>query len=116
MLPDQQQRRSPPGRSDATREQITAAARRNPHWHPHVDAPRRIIMQTEFTCPTTGASLAFELQSDEDSVVQLWMHSLRIECPVCAGVHETEYRDVYLTGLMAQFRCIPADVKQARIH
>jgi hypothetical protein len=73
-------------------------------------------MQTEFTCPATGTSLAFELQSDEDSVALLWMQSLRIECPVCAGVHETGYRDVYVTGLMAQFRCIPADLKQARIH
>jgi hypothetical protein len=73
-------------------------------------------MQTEFTCPATGASLAFELQSDEDSVATLWMQSLRIQCPVCEGVHETGYRDAYVTGLMAQFRCIPADVKQARIH
>jgi hypothetical protein len=44
------------------------------------------------------------------------MHALRIQCPVCAGEHETGYRDVYVTGLMAQFRCIPADVKEARIH
>jgi hypothetical protein len=87
-----------------------------PALSPHVDALRRTTMQTEFTCPTTGASLAFELQSDEASVAQLWMHSLHIQCPVCEGVHETEYRDVYVTGLMAQFRCIPADVKQARIH
>ena len=73
-------------------------------------------MQTEFTCPATGASLAFELQSDEDSVALLWTKAVRIACPVCESVHETHYRDVYVTGLMAQFRCIPADVKQARIH
>lgn len=73
-------------------------------------------MQTEFTCPATGASLAFELQSDEESVAMLWMRPLRIHCPVCEGVHEADYRDVYVTGLMAQFRCIPADVKRASIH
>jgi hypothetical protein len=73
-------------------------------------------MQTEFTCPATGASLAFELQSDDDSIVELWLRPLRIQCPVCEGVHETGYRDAYLTGLMAQFSCMPADLKQVRIH
>ena len=71
---------------------------------------------SEFTCPATGASLAFELQSDDHSVVELWLRPLRIQCPVCEGVHETGYRDAYMTGLMAQFSGMPADMKQARIH
>jgi len=73
-------------------------------------------VQTEFTCPSTGAQLAFDLPSDERTIVRMWLEPISLRCPVCNALHETGYRDVYLTGLMSEFKCLPADVKQARLH
>ena len=73
-------------------------------------------MQTQFTCPSTGANLAFDIPSDEDTITRMWQEALHIHCPVCEDLHETGYKQVYLTGLMDQFQCLPADVKEARVH
>ncbi len=73
-------------------------------------------MQTQITCPSTGAALSFDIKSDEDTVVSMWQQPVRIACPVCGSIHETPYRDVYVAGLMGQFQCLPADVKEGRVH
>ena len=73
-------------------------------------------MQTRFTCPDHEVAVAFELPTDAQVLAQLWSHAIRIDCPVCGGSHEMLYREAYVTGLMTQFRCIPADVQRARLH
>jgi hypothetical protein len=73
-------------------------------------------VQTHITCPSTGAGLAFEIQSDEDSIVAMWHRPVRIQCPLCQKIHVTRYRDAYVRGLMDQFKCLPFDVKEGRVH
>jgi hypothetical protein len=73
-------------------------------------------VQTQIICPSTGASLSFDIPSDEESIARMWDRPLRIACPVCNGVHETGFRQVYVTGLMDQFQCLPADFKEERFH
>ena len=73
-------------------------------------------MQTKFICPQTDAALSFDLPVDEAAMPTLWSQPLKIDCPVCQTLHVTNYKDAYITGVMSQFECIPADVKEARVH
>jgi hypothetical protein len=73
-------------------------------------------IQTTFICPRTSTAIRFELPADEEALRALWSHPLKIHCPVCRTIHVTDYKGVYIAGVMAEFVCIPADVKQARVH
>jgi hypothetical protein len=73
-------------------------------------------MQTTFTCPATGAELEFELPADGPARKVLWNHKLEVNCPVCEGVHGVSYRDAYVSGAMSEFACLPADMKNGRLH
>ena len=73
-------------------------------------------MQTTFICPRTSAALNFDIPTDEDALAVLWSKPLKINCPVCGTVHTMDYKNAYITGVMSEFECIPADVKQARVH
>ncbi len=73
-------------------------------------------MQTTFVCPHTSATLSFDLPADESALPTLWSQPLKINCPVCQSVHITDYKDAYIAGVMSEFQCIPADMKEAREH
>ena len=73
-------------------------------------------MQTSITCPTTGASLGFELPGDDATLANYWQGDLRIACPLCEAVHSVAYRSAYVAGVMAEFSCMPVDVRQATTH
>jgi hypothetical protein len=73
-------------------------------------------VQTQITCPATGAQLSFDLKSDEDTIVTLWQSPVRIQCPICESIHVTRYRDVYVKRLMKEFVCLPVDVKEAQLQ
>jgi hypothetical protein len=77
---------------------------------------REIAVQTTFICPQTSAALSFEIPADEAALPVLWSKPLKINCPVCRTVHMMDYKNAYITGVMSEFECIPADVKQARVH
>ena len=64
----------------------------------------------------TSAALRFELPADEVARSELWSRPLRIDCPICRATHMLDYKDAYIAGVMAEFACIPADVRQARLH
>jgi len=89
-------------------------------WNPNkvagLEMHKECSVQTNFTCPEQEVVVAFELPSSPDAVVQLWSYTICINCPVCGGSHEVDYRDVYLVGLMKELKCIPADVQRARLH
>ena len=73
-------------------------------------------MQTTFICPDTNSVLEFELPSDETAIATLWSHPLSIRCPVCEAIHEASFKDAYVNGVMAQFRCLPEDLKEAKLQ
>lgn len=73
-------------------------------------------MQTTFICPQTSAALSFELPADEAELPVLWSQQLKINCPICQTVHVTRYKDAYIAGVMSEFECAPADVKEARVQ
>ena len=73
-------------------------------------------MHTTFICPRTSIALSFDLPTGEAILPVLWSRPLKINCPVCQTIHTAEYKNVYITGVMAEFACIPADVKKARVH
>jgi hypothetical protein len=73
-------------------------------------------VQTTFICPRTSAALRFELPADEVSLPVLWSKPLKINCPVCQTTHILDYKDAYIAGVMSEFACIPADMRQARVH
>lgn len=73
-------------------------------------------MQTQITCPDTGGELSFDIAGDDASAQSLWQSPVRIECPFCQGIHEHPYRQIYVTGLMDQFQCLPADVREGRVQ
>lgn len=73
-------------------------------------------MQTSFICPNTDTALEFELPSEEQAMATLWPHPLSIQCPACDKNHEVAFREAYVTGVMAKFACVPADVREARVH
>jgi hypothetical protein len=60
--------------------------------------------------------VCFELPSDPLARSTLWSQPIQVNCPNCAGQHEMDYREAYVTGVMSEFKCIPADVRRARIH
>jgi hypothetical protein len=78
--------------------------------------PKEIAVQTTFICPQTSAALSFDLPADEAALPALWSKPLKINCPVCQMTHTMDYKNAYIIGVMAEFTCIPADVKQARVH
>ena len=73
-------------------------------------------MQTTFTCPNTDAVLELELPNDDRTILALWPHPLRIECPACEAVHQTSFKDAYVSGVMATFSCLPVDMKEPRLQ
>jgi hypothetical protein len=73
-------------------------------------------VQTTFICPQTSAALSFDLPADEAALPVLWSKPLKINCPLCQMIHTMDYKNAYIIGVMLQFACIPADVKQARVH
>jgi hypothetical protein len=73
-------------------------------------------MQTTLICPRTGAALNFDIPGDEATLPQYWATRLDVHCPICGQVHAMPYRNAYVISVMAKFRCIPADVKVARLH
>lgn len=73
-------------------------------------------MQTIFICPRTEAALRFEIPADEAELPALWTRPVKINCPVCQAVHMMDYKHAFMAGVMAEFECIPADVKQGRVH
>jgi hypothetical protein len=81
-----------------------------------VGFPKETPVQTTFICPQTSAALSFDLPADEAALPALWSKPLKINCPVCQTIHILDYKNAYITGVMSEFQCIPADVKQARVH
>ena len=75
-----------------------------------------MAVQTTFICPQTSAALTFDIPADEAALPALWSLPLKINCPVCQTIHTMDYKNAYITGVMSEFACIPADVKQARVH
>jgi hypothetical protein len=73
-------------------------------------------VQTHFTCPDYDVAVAFELPSDAKALANMWSHPIQISCPVCRASHAVSYRDAYVTGVMSEFKCIPTDIRQARIR
>jgi hypothetical protein len=73
-------------------------------------------VQTTYICPRTSAALSFDLPADEAVLPALWSKPLKINCPVCQSVHTVRYKSAYITGVMSEFACIPADVKEGRLH
>ena len=73
-------------------------------------------MQTILICPETGAGLDFELPGTEATLLAHWAHPLRVHCPLCQADHFVNYRLAYMVGVMSEFPCIPADMKNARLH
>jgi hypothetical protein len=73
-------------------------------------------VQTTFICPRTSTAISFDLPSDELALRVLWSQPLKIKCPLCRTIHTTDYKGAYMVGVMAEFDCIPADMKQARVH
>jgi hypothetical protein len=74
------------------------------------------FVQTTYVCPELDVIVAIDLPTDAQAISQLWSQPIQIGCPVCGGSHRMRYRDAYVTGLMAEFDCLPADVQRARIH
>jgi hypothetical protein len=73
-------------------------------------------VQSNFTCPEHEITVSFELPSDAQARTRLWSQPIRIDCPVCGARHVMNYRDVYVKGTMAEFQCLPDDVKRACVH
>jgi hypothetical protein len=46
----------------------------------------------------------------------LWSQPLKINCPFCRAIHVTDYKGVYIAGVMSEFPLVPADVKEARVQ
>src|SRR5712671_7478179 len=74
------------------------------------------FVQTAYVCPELNIIVAIDLPTDADTIAQLWSQPIRIGCPVCGSSHRMNYRDAYVTGLMAEFECLPADVQRGRVH
>jgi hypothetical protein len=77
---------------------------------------KETAMQTTFICPRTSTAIGFDLPADEEAMRVLWSQPLKINCPFCWAIHVTDYKGVYVAGVMSEFECIPADVRQARLH
>jgi hypothetical protein len=77
---------------------------------------KETAMQTTFICPRTSTAIGFDLPADEEAMRVLWSQPLKINCPFCWAIHVTDYKRVYVAGVMSEFECIPADVRQARLH
>ena len=73
-------------------------------------------MQTSITCPTTGASLGFELPGDDATLANYRQGDLQIACPICRSRSLGGLPHAYVTGVMAEFSCVPVDVRQATVH
>jgi len=74
------------------------------------------FVQTAYVCPELNIIVAIDLPTDAHTLAQLWSQPIRIGCPVCGSSHRMNYRDAYVTGLMAEFECLPADVQRGRVH
>ena len=81
-----------------------------------VGFPKETTVQTTFICPQTSAALSFDLPADEAALPELWSKPLKINCPVCQTIHTMDYKNAYIIGVMSEFHCIPADVKEARVQ
>ena len=67
-------------------------------------------MQTVFTCPTTSASLAFDIPADDATLSEYWLQPVVIICPFCAEPHVRGYRELYIRGMMSEFSCQAASI------
>ena len=66
-------------------------------------------LQTTIACPATGATLEFELPDDDQTLLKLWQHEIRVGCPECGDLHGVLYRRAYAAGVLAAVRCEPVD-------
>jgi hypothetical protein len=74
-------------------------------------------MQTIMTCPKTSATVVFDVPGDETTLAQFWSHAVHVNCPMCEGLHVLRYGDLYKRSVMAEFSCMPADLKREdRLH
>jgi hypothetical protein len=81
-----------------------------------VGLPKETTVQTTFICPQTGAALNFDLPADEAVLPALWSKPIKINCPLCRTIHTMDYKNAYITGVMSEFQCVPADIKEMRVH
>jgi hypothetical protein len=56
--------------------------------------------QIRFPCPQTNELLDFQVQTDADSLAQVWMKNIRVSCPHCGIDHEFNVRDAYLDHIL----------------
>jgi hypothetical protein len=73
-------------------------------------------MQTSFTCPLNGAAYGFEIPDDDVTLARCWHGQLHIECPHCERTHVVPFRNLYVTGVMSEFACVPVDVQRGNVH
>jgi transcription elongation factor Elf1 len=53
-----------------------------------------------FTCPKTKHRIPTGVETDLDSLRQLWSRTLRLACPHCGEEHEIRVREVYLDAAL----------------
>jgi hypothetical protein len=70
-------------------------------------------VQTMIACPTTGATLEFEVPGDDRTLLELWQHEINVTCPECGDLHGIPYRRAYAAGVLAAVRCEPVDAATA---
>ena len=61
-------------------------------------------MRTSFWCPTTAALITVNLKDDAKSVRHGWRRSVNLKCPHCGEMHAVRYRDMYVDGVLSEFR------------
>ena len=72
-------------------------------------------MSTRFTCPESGRILDFHTE-DDMSLSFLWLKPIYFHCPFCPNVHDVDIKRAYIRSVMSEFKCLPADVKEAMSH
>jgi hypothetical protein len=61
-------------------------------------------MRASISCPTTGEVVTFEVMTDAKTVAESWRKFIRLQCPHCEDRHAIPFKEVYIDGVLTNFR------------
>jgi hypothetical protein len=61
-------------------------------------------MGSVLKCPETGEPVRFHIKTDAKSVGHAWYQFIQVACPHCGSRHDTQYKEVYMDGVLTGFQ------------
>jgi hypothetical protein len=61
-------------------------------------------MLSRISCPATGQVVSFKVMTDAKTVAASWKKFIRLQCPHCEDRHAIPFKQVYIDGVLTNFK------------